>query len=91
MTQTRAPKTAPRRHTRERIRDAESVEVTVPGIGKMRVPRPEQLAFYAGLAALAAFEIVDWPVAALIGLGHLLSHNQHNRIAQEIGEALEEA
>jgi hypothetical protein len=33
------------------------------------VPSREHLIYYGGLGALAAFGIVDWPVAAAIGAG----------------------
>ena len=43
------------------------------------------------LGVLAALEIIDWPVALLVGAGHLMVQNDHNRIVQEVGEALEDA
>ncbi|MEU6041560.1 hypothetical protein ABZ801_39840 [Actinomadura sp. NPDC047616] len=33
------------------------------------LPPPGRLAYYTGLGALAAFGLVDWPVAAAIGVG----------------------
>lgn len=54
------------------------------------VPRPEQLAYYGGLAALAAFELIDWPVALVIAAGHILANNHHNQILEELGEAMED-
>jgi xanthosine utilization system XapX-like protein len=75
----------------KRIREAEKFVVTLPVLGRVQVPRPEQLAFYGALGALAAVEIIDWPVALVLGVGHALMHNEHSRVAQEIGEALEDA
>ncbi|MUL77101.1 hypothetical protein [Mycolicibacterium sp. CBMA 226] len=74
-----------------RIRDAETLLLKLPYVGKVRIPRPEQLAYIGALAALAAFEIVEWPVAVVVAAGHLLAENQHSRAAREFGEALEEA
>jgi hypothetical protein len=54
------------------------------------IPRPEQVAYYGALGALAALEIIDWPIALAIAAGHALVQNQHNRVAEEIGEALED-
>ena len=51
----------------------------------------EALAYYGGLAALAAFELIDWPVAVVIAAGHLLASNHHNKLLEELGEAIEEA
>jgi hypothetical protein len=75
----------------ERVRKADSFTVTMPVVGTVRIPHPEQLAYYAALAALAAAEIIDWPVALALAAGHALMQDQHNRVAREIGEALEEA
>ncbi len=47
--------------------------------------------YYGALGGLAALEIIDWPVALAIAAGHALVQNQHNRVAEEIGEALEDA
>ncbi|WNG93024.1 hypothetical protein [Mycobacterium sp. ITM-2016-00318] len=75
----------------ERVREAQSFTVTLPVVGRVRVPRPEQLAFYGALGALAAVEIIEWPVALVLGVGHALMQNEHSRVAQEVGEALEDA
>jgi hypothetical protein len=36
------------------------------------LPPPQQALYYGGLAALAAFEIIEWPVALAIGAGTAL-------------------
>jgi hypothetical protein len=74
-----------------RVRKAESFAVNLPVVGRVPIPRPEQVAYYGALGALAALEIIDWPIALAIAAGHALVQNQHNRVAQEIGEALEDA
>ncbi|MFI7408499.1 hypothetical protein ACIBU0_07505 [Streptomyces sp. NPDC049627] len=52
---------------------------------------PEQLAFLAGVGVLAALELIEWPVALVLGVGHQLAHSHHGRMLREFGEALEEA
>jgi hypothetical protein len=74
----------------ERVRDAETFAVNLPAVGRVRMPRPERLAYYGALAALAAFEVIDWPVALVIVAGHALASQHQNKVAQELGEALEE-
>lgn len=74
-----------------RIREGETFAVNLPVVGQLTIPRPEQLAYYGGLAALAALELIDWPVALVIATGHVLASNHHNRLLEEFGEALEEA
>jgi hypothetical protein len=73
------------------IRGGETFAINLPVIGQVEIPRPEQLAYYGGLAALAAFELIDWPVAVVIAAGHLLASNHHNKLLEELGEAIEDA
>jgi hypothetical protein len=75
----------------EHIREGETFVMNLPVLGQVEIPRPEQLAYFGGLAALAAFELIDWPVALVIAAGHLLASNHHNKILEELGEAMEEA
>ena len=53
----------------------------------------DQLAFLAGVTALAAFEIIEWLVAVVlwVGLGHALASDCHRQALRDFGEALEEA
>ena len=74
----------------EKIREGETFAVNLPLLGQTEIPRPEQLAYYGGLAALAALELIDWPVALVIAAGHLLAANHHNKLLEELGEAMEE-
>jgi hypothetical protein len=73
------------------IREGETFALNLPLIGQVEIPRPEALAYYGGLAALAALELIDWPVAVVIAAGHLLASNHHNRLLEELGEAIEDA
>lgn len=74
----------------ERAITHHSVTLDVFGT-RLELPPPEQLAFLAGVGALAAFEILEWPVALVLGVGHQLAHSHHGRMLREFGEALEEA
>ncbi|MGW4335501.1 hypothetical protein ACWEK5_22200 [Rhodococcus koreensis] len=73
----------------QRVQAARSFAVQLPILGRVPLPRPEQLAFFAAIGLLAAVEIIEWPVALTIAAGHVLITDQHNRAVQEIGEALE--
>lgn len=75
----------------QKILDGETFAVNLPLLGQVDIPRPEELAYYGGLAALAAFELIDWPVALVIAAGHIMASNHHNRLLEELGEAMEEA
>ncbi|WP_344592678.1 hypothetical protein [Actinomadura vinacea] len=43
------------------------------GSAGSRLPSPPQLAFYGGLAATAVFGVIEWPVAAAIGVGTMIA------------------
>ncbi|MBB5133358.1 hypothetical protein HNP84_003084 [Thermocatellispora tengchongensis] len=64
-------------------------EVRLPLIGSVTVPPPDRLVFYAALGALAALEIIDWPVALVVGAGHFLAEQHRSQILRELGEAAE--
>jgi hypothetical protein len=69
---------------------ATSPHVTLPLIGlRIDLPRPERLAWYAGLGLMAAFEIVDWELALIIGLGHLIADSAHNKTIAELASGAE--
>ncbi|MFF4417994.1 hypothetical protein ACFYY8_36180 [Streptosporangium sp. NPDC001559] len=65
--------------------------VSLPLVGTVAVPPPERLAFYAVLGVLGALEVIDWPVAIVVGVGHLLSEQHRSHLLQEAGEAAEAA
>ncbi len=91
MAEKKSRKGTSQREAVQKIREGETFAVNVPVIGQMEIPRPEQLAYFGGLAALAAFELIDWPVAVVIAAGPLLASNHHNKVLEELGEAMEEA
>jgi len=37
------------------------------------------------------FGLIEWPIAVLTGVGHLLSDDRHNRTLQALGVALDAA
>ena len=75
----------------EEIRESETFTLNLPFVGKVRIPRPEQMAYYAGIGLLAATEVIDWPVALIVIAGHMMASNHRYRLIEEFGEALEQA
>lgn len=58
-----------------RLPSRAEVEGVVGGVlGSVRenLPPPEQMVYYGGLATLAVFSVIEWPVAAAIGVGTAL-------------------
>ena len=68
-----------------------TVNVPLPVLGTVRLPPLDSLVWLGGLATLAAVGLMEWPVAAAIGVGHVLVQQQHFRILHDFGEALEQA
>jgi hypothetical protein len=48
-----------------------------------------RLAWYAGLALMAAFEVIDWPIAVIIAVGHEIAHRARARALRELAEGIE--
>ena len=62
----------------ESVRSARSFELELPIVGAIPVPRPEQIAYFAVMGLMVAFEIIEWPVAVTIAAGA----SARNRAAQ---------
>jgi hypothetical protein len=64
--------------------------VRLPGLG-LHVPLPEreQLPWIAGVTIAAAFDVIDWPVALLICVGHILAARSRNQAIRELAEGIE--
>ena len=75
----------------ERVQAAQDFAVELPLVGRVRIPRPDQVAYFGGLVVLVALEIIEWPIAAAIAAGHILASNHHNTVLEEIGEVIEVA
>jgi hypothetical protein len=57
----------------------------------LTLPPLDKRAFYAGVTGAAAFGLMEWPIAALTCLGHLLSDDRRNRTVRALGDALDAA
>ena len=52
-----------------------------------RRPHP-RFAWYAGLAVMAIIEIIEWPLAILMMLGHEIFHRTHSRALRDFAKGL---
>jgi hypothetical protein len=75
----------------EKATEKNCLRVDVPVIGTLTLPPPQQLAYIGGIAALAALDVIDWPVGLVLVAGHILATRSRNKIVQDFGDALEEA
>ncbi|MET8720982.1 hypothetical protein [Streptomyces misionensis] len=74
----------------EQVVRGNSITVRMGGL-RVDLPPGDQLAFLAGLGVLTALELVEWPIALAIGVGHELARSRHGKVLREFGEALEKA
>jgi hypothetical protein len=74
--------------TRSSARHSDSARVPLLGI---RLTKPDRgsLAWYAGLGLLGALEVIDWPVAAVVGVSHALATQARNPEIREAAEGAE--
>jgi hypothetical protein len=72
-------------------REKNSLSITLPGVGQLRLPPPDHLAYLAGIATLAVLDIIEWPIALTLAVGHFLADQRRNKILHDFGEALEDA
>jgi hypothetical protein len=68
-----------------------SLRVSLPGVGDVTLPPAQHLAWYGGIAVVAALGFIEWPVAVVLGVGHVLAADHHHRLLHDFGEALGEA
>jgi hypothetical protein len=50
---------------------------------------PEQFAWYAGLTVMALFEVIEWPVAIVIAVGHEIARRARSKAIRELAEGIE--
>jgi len=52
---------------------------------------PEHVAWYAGLTMMALLEVIEWPVAIVIAVGHEIAHRSRNKALRELAKGIEAA
>lgn len=56
---------------------------------EVQCPTRGSLAWYAGLATMGATGLVEWPLAAIIAAGHLISENSQSQAVAGAAEGAE--
>ena len=75
------------RKRRAKSRQRRSLPVR-PGQRAAALPHP-RFTWYAGVAVMAAFEFVEWPLAILMMLGHEIAHRAHSAALRDFAEGVE--
>ena len=63
--------------------------VEIPYVGPVGWPLTGSLSYLITVSALAAFQVIPWPVAGVLGVGHILARNRDDKVVSEIGRGLE--
>jgi hypothetical protein len=79
------------RRAAQQVSERQELHVTLPALGRICLGPPDQLAYLAGIAALAALEIIEWPLACVVAAGHLLAEQRRSAALHAFGAALEQA
>lgn len=67
-------------------------QVTLPVIGwTFALPPRREWPWIGGVALVAALDIIDWPVALIIAIGHTIMTNSHNEQLRELADGIEAA
>ena len=48
-----------------------------------------RLAWYVGLGLMAALDVIDWPIAIVIAVGHEIAHQARTEAIRELAEGIE--
>ena len=68
---------------------AGSWHVDVPLVGPVGWPPTGSAAFLVVVGGLAVLDVVSWPLALVVGIGHVLARDHDHRVVHEIGEGLQ--
>jgi hypothetical protein len=86
------PTALPSQPTNGRVPVVRSVKRRRPKPRRTSVAQPhapEHLAWYAGLTVMALFEVIEWPVAIVIAVGHEIAHRARSKAVRELAEGIE--
>jgi len=65
--------------------------ISLPALGTVQLPSKGTFAYFGAVAGLAALGLVEWPVAVIVGVGHMLAQQHGNAVLEEFGEGLGDA
>jgi len=90
-TRGRMPGAAPGRPAAGHGDEVDHLVLDLPIVGTLRLPRPEQVAYYGAVGVLVTLDIVEWPIALLLAAaGHVLTQQQDDRAFRQRGDEPEE-
>jgi hypothetical protein len=61
----------------------EGPAVNIPVAGRVPLPPRQNMIYYAGLGAMTALGVIDWPVTLAVAAGYsLATHDRHQESQQ---------
>ncbi len=84
-----APVLAERNRRRRRVAATPQRSILVRHSQTTARFRHRNLAWYAGLGVMAAIEVIEWPLAILMMLGHEIAHRAHSEALRDFAEGVE--
>jgi len=82
---------AKRGQTKRRVTAVPRRSTPVQQSRAARLVQHPRFAWYAGLAVMAALEIIAWPLAVVMIAGHEIAHRIHSQELRELAEGVEAA
>jgi len=81
----------PRRvHVRKEHLPEQQPSIRLPVVGLvLPVPAKEELPFILGIGAIAALNLIDWPIAVIVAVGHTIATHSRNQALRELAEGIE--
>jgi predicted membrane protein len=49
------------------------------------------VAWYVGVTVMALFEVIEWPLAIVIAVGHEIAHRSRSKALRELADGIEAA
>jgi len=77
-----------RRRTRRRTATQQR-NTSRPRSRRVTRRRHPRFGWYAGLAVMAAIEVIEWPLALVMMLGHEIAHRAHSQALRDFAEGVE--
>ena len=83
-------RTARKREQRARPVTATQRRRTSGGNSRPTAKLPHaRVGWYAGLAVMAIFEVIEWPLAIVMMVGHEIAHRTHTQALRHFAEGVE--
>lgn len=73
-----------------KLRKLERRAVDLPIVGKLHAPDNHDVVYVAGMVALLAFGVVEFPIALVLLGGHVLVKQHQSRSLSAVGEVMED-